>query len=151
MIVANENQEKEMRMSNKLRILVVDDESDHRSILAYVLEKHYDVITAENGQDAVNKLNRAEPDLILADIKMPNLNGYELAEYLRDHPRFNSIPLIFLSAMDYSNAIRAGYQKGASFYMTKPIDPSRLLRNLDYEVKKHGLHAREKRYRAEEV
>jgi CheY-like chemotaxis protein len=126
-------------VSERLRILVVDDEPDIPMILRSLLEPEYEVTTATNGLDALLKLPRHEPDLMVVDLMMPLMDGWELAEQVRRHPRFATIPMIFLTALDSKEDIRRGYEKGASVYLTKPFEPDRVLRNIQAIVKTDGI------------
>lgn len=126
-------------MSERLRILVVDDEPDIPMILRSLLEPEYEVAIATNGLDALLKLPRYEPDLMVVDLMMPLMDGWELAEQVRRHSRFSTMPMIFLTALDSKEDIRRGYEKGASVYLTKPFDPERVLRNIQAIVKTDGI------------
>lgn len=107
-------------------VLVVDDEKDIRDYIADELRKNYDVILAENGEEgyelAVNRL----PDLIITDIMMPGMNGYEMCKKLKDNPATSHIPVMLLSAKDTNQDKIDGYDAGADSYITKPFSTALL-------------------------
>ena len=115
---------------SQYRMMVVEDDPDTQIILKKVLESEYEVITAENGLDALGKLERVEPDIILTDIMMPIMNGWDFVERLRRIPQFKQTTVIFLSALGQRQEIKAGYDSGANLFLTKPIDPERLMRMI---------------------
>ncbi|MBN1515869.1 response regulator [Candidatus Sumerlaeota bacterium] len=127
----------------KLRIMVVDDDPDSQLILSKILQPHYDVHLADNGLDALEKLESLDPDIVLADVAMPVMNGWEFVERLRKQPQFQKIPVVFLSAMVQKNHIKTGYDSGADLYLTKPIEPDRLLRMLEMQVRERNLVPKE--------
>lgn len=115
----------------KRRILVVDDEQDIRSIIRSALAAQYEVVEAQDGLDALAKLELVEPDFVILDVMMPLMDGVETCKAIRRHPRYQSISVLFLSAMNTKDDLKKGYGAGANLYLTKPFEPSRLLRNVD--------------------
>lgn len=107
------------------RVLVVDDREENLAALRAVLEPlHVPVVEARSGEDALRELLAAEFALILLDVDMPNLNGFETADLVKRHPRTSHIPIIFLTAFDEPLARAAeGYRFGAVDYIAKPCDP----------------------------
>jgi len=109
-------------------ILVVDDQPELLENLALVLEAEgYQTYTAGDGVEALELLETQPVDLILADIAMPRLNGYQLYERVRENPRWLAIPFIFLTARAMDSDIRYGKELGVDDYLTKPIQPEDLL------------------------
>lgn len=106
------------------KIVVVEDEADLREILVDELEDMGHVIVqANNGEEGLNAILDQDPDLILADINMPKLNGHELRRRLvSDHPNHASIPFVFMSAFADQQDMTDGMSTGATHYFTKPID-----------------------------
>ena len=103
------------------RILIVDDEDDIRELLSYHLTKcGYNVVSAENGKVALTELEKI-PDLMVVDIMMPEMNGLEFCEKIRDNPETKNIPLIFLSARDTEIDEIYGLNSGADDYLKKPV------------------------------
>jgi len=109
------------------RVLVVDDDAAVRLVCAVNLEAEgLQVVEAADGNDALEQMRRERPDLVLTDVKMPGLDGFELVERLRRDERTRDVPVIFLSGEAQPvNADRAR-ALGAVAYLTKPFDPRRL-------------------------
>lgn len=109
-------------------ILLVEDSDVLRQGLKSLLEQEgYDVVTGGNGKEALDQMEVVTPDLILADILMPEMDGYELFEAVRSRPKWISIPFIFLTARRERKHILAGKRLGAEDYLLKPISPEDLL------------------------
>ena len=115
-------------MKNEPSILVVDDQPEILENLALVLESEgYRVVTATDGLEALKVLEAEPVNLILADIAMPRLNGYQLYERVRENPAWVAIPFLFLTARAMDSDIRYGKELGVDDYLTKPIQPEDLL------------------------
>ena len=116
-------------MKNKdITILLVDDEPDILEIVGYNLSSQgYNIITAENGVQAVKKAKKEHPQLIILDVMMPEMDGMEACEQIRNTPELKDTIITFLTARgeDYSQV--AGYDAGADDYITKPIKPKVLV------------------------
>jgi DNA-binding response OmpR family regulator len=138
-------------MAAKYRIMVVDDEEDIRAVVAQILTKKYEVVQAKDGLDALEKLERAEPDFVVLDVMMPLMDGFKACEAIRKHPHFASVPVLFLSALNTRDNIKKGYESGANLYLTKPFDPQRLLRNVDMFFETQNIPARDKTYTLEDL
>ncbi|MEM7348717.1 MAG: response regulator transcription factor [Chloroflexota bacterium] len=109
-------------------ILVVDDQPDLlESIELTLVSMGYHVLTANDGLDALNLLKNEAVALIVADIAMPRLNGYQLYEQVRENPAWVSIPFLFLTARALDSDVRYGKALGVDDYLTKPIEPEDLL------------------------
>jgi CheY-like chemotaxis protein len=116
---------------SETQILVVDDESSTRRLLSYLLEKSgYAVVTAEDGIEALARIEQARPGVVITDLMMPNLNGYELCRRIRVRPEFNAIKIIVLTARDQSSDLEVLKASGADFVMKKPINPQELSRTV---------------------
>jgi DNA-binding NarL/FixJ family response regulator len=110
------------------RILVVDDEAKLlRAVAVTLREEGYEVATARSGAEALVAVNASVPDLIVSDIRMPGMDGYQLARALRSNPRTELIPVVFLTAKGERKDRLAGIRTGADAYLTKPFDPEELL------------------------
>ena len=115
-------------MAHESTILVVDDQPDLLDSLKLTLETAgYRVVAASNGADALVILHREPVDLILADIAMPQMNGYLLYERVRENPAWVPIPFLFLTVRTMDSDIRYGKELGVDDYLTKPIQPEDLL------------------------
>ena len=105
------------------RILVVDDiEPNVRLLKAKLEAEYYDVLTASSGFEALEVANRAVPDLILLDVMMPRMDGFETCQKLKDNPRTRHIPVIMVTALDGQDERVQGLRAGADDFLTKPID-----------------------------
>jgi diguanylate cyclase (GGDEF)-like protein/PAS domain S-box-containing protein len=107
----------------KPQILVVDDDLLSLELLLTILAEEYTVLTAQNGQEALDLLSRVKPDLILLDIVMPGMDGYELFQRIRELPQCVSIPILFLTGMAEHECEVQGLKMGAADYITKPYNP----------------------------
>lgn len=110
------------------KILVVDDEPDVASLLTLMLKSQgYNVISAGDGQEALEKARGENPDLILLDIMLPRLDGYKVARMLKFDENFSHIPIIMLTAKIQERDRQTGLEMGANDYVTKPFDTAALL------------------------
>ena len=109
-----------------VRILVVDDDKNTRRLLKAVLEaENYTVLTAAGANEALEIMDREYVDLIVLDVMMPNMNGYEFTETLRDGK--NTLPILMISAKQLPEDKKKGFLAGTDDYMTKPIDEEEML------------------------
>lgn len=127
-------------MKNKKTILVVDDEKELRNDLKESLEiNSFEVILASNGFEAFEKIIKFNPDLVICDVMMPVMNGYELLELIRKNESIANIPFLFLTArIDYED-IREGMNLGADDYLTKPYDYNNLLKAINTRLEKSNI------------
>ena len=110
--------------SSKAKILVVDDEPTNLRVLKQVLQEQYRLMFARSGQEALELVQRDTPQLILLDIMMPGMTGYEVCRLLKADPRTASIPVIFVTALQDELDETTGFEVGAVDYITKPISPA---------------------------
>jgi DNA-binding response OmpR family regulator len=116
----------------KKKIFVIDDELSIRMLLENYLGKKYDVITKSDGQEGIKFLEEGNiPDLIVADIQMPNLDGYELLKQVRASGFFKDIPMIMLSGIESSQERVKCLRLGADDYIVKPFNPEELSLRID--------------------
>lgn len=106
-------------------ILVVEDNEHTRLLTEARLKRYYDVVTAENGSEALDIFYERQIDLIVADIMMPEMDGYEMLKHLRDNKE--EVPVLFLTAKSTFDDKKTGYDLGIDDYVTKPIDYEELL------------------------
>jgi len=105
------------------KILVVDDEKDIVEILQEILRHEgYDVITASDGNEGLKKASENKPDLIVADVMMPHMDGYELVKRLKEDPGTTNIPVVFLTAKDQATDRYKGLSLGVAAYIVKLFD-----------------------------
>jgi DNA-binding NarL/FixJ family response regulator len=110
------------------RLLVVDDEPNLLMAVAAALRSEgFDVTTARNGKDALLQSARSVPDLVVSDIRMPVMDGYELARHLRAAPHTRLVPIVFLTAKDDTRDRVEGFRSGVDVYLTKPFEPDELV------------------------
>jgi DNA-binding response OmpR family regulator len=106
-------------------IMIVDDETDIRDLVRRVLTSEgYEVLEAGNGQELFHVLETSRPDLILMDVMMPAMDGYELCSRLKSNAAYRSIPVVILTVLATAASLRKGLDAGAAAYLTKPFDPS---------------------------
>ncbi|MBG9387021.1 response regulator [Caenimonas aquaedulcis] len=118
------------------RILVVDDMPDNLFLMNGLFEDRYDVVQAASGKDALRVLMSANPpDMVLLDIMMPDMDGYEVLRRIRQHPPTANIPVIFLTALATHHDERLGLDLGAVDYLTKPVDPGQVVLRVDAHVR----------------
>jgi two-component system alkaline phosphatase synthesis response regulator PhoP len=113
------------------RILVVDDEVYILHILDFILgAEQYDVVTATNGEQALQRVREDKPDLIILDIMMPKLDGYETCRIIKQDDSTKHIPVILLTAKGRDIDQKLGEEVGASDYITKPFSPTKLIERV---------------------
>ncbi len=110
-------------MNGKQRVLVVDDESLNIDILAELLNDEYKIIVAKSGEQAISVANNDAPDLVLLDIMMPNMDGFEVCKRFKNSDSLKDVPILFISALNDSNNKINGFKVGAVDYITKPFQP----------------------------
>lgn len=116
-----------------MKVLVADDEKDIRRLVVFTLERAgFEIVEACDGQEALQLASTIQPDLILLDVMMPYINGYEVCRQLRTIPEMKNIPVLFLSAKAQNYEIGEGLEAGATDYLVKPFIP----RELAAKVKK---------------
>lgn len=129
------------------RLLVVDDDANLLLAVSETLrDEGYDVVTARRGRDALVRVAEALPDLIISDIRMPGMDGYQLARHLRSAPHTRLVPIVFLTAKDETADRIAGFRSGVDAYITKPFEAEELIAVvsgiLDRVQRTHGDLAR---------
>lgn len=122
-------------MSGRGKILVVDDEPFNREIMQEILQDEYDLCFAASGQECLDIAPQQQPQLILLDISMPGLSGYEVCKQIRGDVRTKDIQVTFVSALDTLADRLAGYEVGGDDYITKPFDANELLRKVQIALK----------------
>ncbi|MBW4661923.1 MAG: response regulator transcription factor [Drouetiella hepatica Uher 2000/2452] len=127
---------KENGTGENKRLLLIDDDPNLILLVKDYLEfRGYEVITAENGQEALEVLDKDTPDMIICDVMMPQMDGYSLVEHVRKNPRTNWIPVLFLSAKGQSQDRVKGLNTGADVYMVKPFEPEELVAQVESSLK----------------
>lgn len=114
-------------IETKSRILVVDDYPALVTIIRHkLLQNGYEVITAQNGLDALELVEKEVPDLVISDVEMPLMDGYELCRKIKENPKFNTIPVILVTSRIEASSLMKGIEAGADNYLTKPYDDDTL-------------------------
>jgi len=122
----------------KYKILIVDDEKDVREILEYNISKAgYKVYTAKNGFDALGIIDAKKPHLVILDVMMPIMDGYETCSKIRGMPNNKQTIVVFLSARNEDYSQIAGFESGGDDYVTKPVNPKVLLSRIKALLKRN--------------
>jgi DNA-binding response OmpR family regulator len=123
------------------KILVVDDTPRNVKLLADLLTvKGYEVVTAASGKEALDKIEREQPDLVLLDVVMPEMSGYEVCRKLREIPETRILPVVMVTALDPSEERIKGIEAGADDFLTKPINQAELLARVRSLLRIKELH-----------
>ncbi len=113
------------------KILIAEDEPDIRALIQFTLQfAGHEVVTAKNGAEALEAALQVIPDLILLDIRMPQMTGYEACEKMKQEDTIRHIPVVFLSAKGQEHEIQTGLDLGAAEYLLKPFAPDDLTRRV---------------------
>jgi len=127
----------------KQKLLVVDDNPENLAILYKTLRDEYELTGASNGQDALRLVQTTNPDLILLDIMMPEMSGFEVCRILKEQDAFSDIPVIFITALIEAADEARGFEVGAVDYITKPFKPAilkhRIITHLELKSQRDAL------------
>ncbi|MDX2096439.1 MAG: response regulator transcription factor [Leptolyngbyaceae cyanobacterium bins.59] len=127
---------KETSATDHKRLLLIDDDPNLILLVKDYLEfRGYEVVTAENGREALEILERDIPDMIICDVMMPEMDGYSLVKHVREDARTSWIPVLFLSAKGQSQDRVKGLNTGADVYMVKPFEPEELVAQVESSLK----------------
>lgn len=121
------------------KILIAEDERDIRDLVAFTLRfAGHEVVAASNGEEAVQMAPKENPDLILMDVRMPRMTGYDACRAIKADPKLKDIPVVFLSAKGQENEIQTGLEAGAEEYLLKPFAPDQLTERVKAILAKFG-------------
>jgi DNA-binding response OmpR family regulator len=121
------------------KILIAEDEPDIRDLVAFTLRfAGHEVVTGINGEEAVQIAKQEYPDLILLDVRMPRMTGYEACKLIKADPKLKDVPVVFLSAKGQESEIRDGMDAGAEEYLLKPFAPDQLTDRVRSILAKFG-------------
>lgn len=110
------------------KILVVDDSATEMAVMTSSLKAGgFDVVTATNGEEALQSLERDRPDVVVLDVIMPGKNGFQVCRQIRSDARWATLPIVMVTSKDQESDRFWGMKQGASDYITKPFDPSNLV------------------------
>jgi CheY-like chemotaxis protein len=121
------------------KIVIAEDEPDIRELIAFTLRfAGHEVITGANGQEGYELAKQHKPDLVMLDVRMPKMTGYEACQSIKAEPDIAHIPVIFLSAKGQETEIEQGLSVGAEQYLLKPFAPDQLTQQVSEVLKKYG-------------
>jgi CheY-like chemotaxis protein len=121
------------------KILIAEDERDIRDLIAFTLRfAGHEVVAVDNGAEAVAAVPIEMPDLILMDVRMPRMTGYEACQTIKADTRVQHIPVVFLSAKGQDSEIQAGLDAGASEYLLKPFGPLELTEKVNELLERYA-------------
>ncbi len=121
------------------KILIAEDERDIRDLVAFTLRfAGHEVFAASNGEEAVEMAPKVNPDLILMDVRMPRMTGYEACRAMKADPNLKDIPVVFLSAKGQESERQQGLEAGAEEYLLKPFAPDQLTMHIKNILAKFG-------------
>jgi CheY-like chemotaxis protein len=113
------------------KILIAEDERDIRDLVTFTLRfAGHEVVAAANGEEAVQLALKEIPELIMMDVRMPKMTGYEACRLIKAEPTLQHIPVVFLSAKGQENEVKTGILAGASEYLLKPFAPDQLTKKV---------------------
>ena len=121
------------------KILVAEDERDIRELVIDTLfDKGYDVLESKDGRETVQTANKEIPDLILLDVMMPGMDGFEVLKKLRENPVTDAIPVVMLTSMGASEGEQYAMKLGVRHYVSKPFDPETLQATVRVALREAG-------------
>jgi two-component system, OmpR family, alkaline phosphatase synthesis response regulator PhoP len=119
-------------VSEKSRILIADDNAANRELLeAYLVQVDCDIELAVDGQDTIDKANSFQPDLILLDVMMPKLSGFEVCRKLKDDPQLSKIMVLMVTALNELGDIERAVKAGTDDFLSKPVNKLELLKRVE--------------------
>ncbi|MBN2503592.1 MAG: response regulator [Anaerolineales bacterium] len=120
-------------------ILIAEDERDIRDLITFTLTfAGHEVIAAPNGEEAYLKSKEMTPDLIMMDVRMPRMTGYEACKKMKEMEHLKEVPVVFLSAKGQESEVQAGLEAGAVEYILKPFAPDQLTNRVAKLLEKYG-------------
>ncbi|MBN1971336.1 MAG: response regulator [Candidatus Delongbacteria bacterium] len=123
-------------MKKDFKILVIEDDTVHRTVLETILtDDGYDVITATDGKDGLDKVLSEKVDLVITDIRMPLVDGYQVCKVISENPSTKFIPVVILTANHETEDLVYGFKQGAFDYILKPFDNSELTARINAAIK----------------
>jgi DNA-binding response OmpR family regulator len=127
------------------KILIAEDERDIRELVNFSLQfGGFTVVQAANGAEAVELAQKERPDLILMDVRMPKMTGYEACRQMKSMPDLSDIPVVFLSAKGQESEIQTGLESGAEEYILKPFAPDELVKQVQAVIDRVAARRRDR-------
>lgn len=115
-------------------VMIVDDVESNRMLLKMVLEDDYNILESASGTECLEAIKKTMPDIVLLDVNMPGMTGYEVCTEIRKNKASATLPVVFISAMDNVEERLAGFEAGGNDYITKPIDPEHVMDRVKYFI-----------------
>lgn len=116
-----------MSNTGKKRILVIDDDAMNREVMeAFLTVENYEVLLAHNGRSGLNLVRETVPDLVIVDVRMPDMTGYEVCEFIKSQESLHSIPVLIVTGFDAKEDRERGKQAGADAFLPRPFDVDEL-------------------------
>jgi len=126
---------------SKGNILIIEDDRQTVKLLKFILEKDdYSPISAKDGEEGLQMAREKKPDLVILDLMLPGMDGYQVCETLKADPDTEQIPIIVLTALDTGPDFEKALQKKADWYITKPFEAQHLLKRVNYLIGKSKEH-----------
>lgn len=135
-------------MNNKPHILIVDDEPGNLELLTTIVCYSYETTTASDGTSAIEQAHLIQPDMILLDVNMPDIDGYEVCRQIKSNDKLHDIPVIFLSAMDSSDNKIKGFEAGGVDYITRPFNSLEILARIQTHIELRNI---QKQYQKQNI
>jgi len=123
-----------MNQETKKSVMIVDDAPDNLLLLDMMLGDKYEVVQASSGEQCLELIKTQIPDILLLDVNMPGMSGYEVCRILRDKQDTKLLPIIFISAMLTSDERSEGFDAGGNEYLNKPVNAKELLNKIAYQL-----------------
>lgn len=121
------------------KVVIAEDEPDIRDLIRFTLQfAGYEVFAGSNGEEGFELTKREKPDVVLMDVRMPKMTGYEACRRIKADPDLKDIPVVFLSAKGQDAEIQSGLDAGADEYLLKPFAPDQLTERIREILTKHG-------------
>jgi DNA-binding response OmpR family regulator len=131
--------------------MIVDDEPDLAHVLRHLLSTEFEVVLAMNGLEALERLDRYEPDFIVMDVMMPVLDGFDTTRAIKKNARFADVPVLFLSARTDNLSVREGLMTGGEMYLEKPFVPDDFLNRINEIIQKYHVQPVPKQFTLQEI
>lgn len=120
-------------MENRPKIMIVDDDPTNIEIVTEILEDSYEIKSVYSGEEALEEIYSFKPDIVLLDIMMPGIDGYEVCKIIRADERIKDITILLVSAKAMAKEMKKGFEVGADDYITKPFEHD----DLELQITKH--------------
>jgi DNA-binding response OmpR family regulator len=122
---------------SKGKVLIIEDNLQTVKLVKFILEKNdYSTISAKDGKEGLRMARKRKPDLIILDLMLPEMDGYQVCEALKADPNTKDIPVLVLTALDTGPDFEKALEKKADWYITKPFEAQHLLRRVTYLIEK---------------